>query len=993
MDKRALLLVMMLVCIAVALNVDAANLDYTTGAPGKSSNVTPDVGAIAMYNDGNLSNAQWGVGGSTTSWQLGGYVNLTFGGSYMIHTIGLVKMDDATGVTTNVTLNVYAGETLVNASYVTPDFATGSTNHSVNFTFAPVNVSSVRIEVIHWGKPGFGGLYMHEFQAFGNNDSVYPPVPDNIYWGVIQPINNSGWNPTGNMSINTTINTTKLANVTLYINNTANFTITDLNGTNTPVNFSVNLTSAGRYDYYFNATIGSNTTISPRGYFYIDTAAPTITIEPDNFFTTTNYSTQSPYDNNITINITYTDDRELYTTWLVMARSNGSMVWGGYFDMTGTTNNTVGSLGIGNLSEDTYTFNITVWDSHTTAAIDEYAIIKKTDELVYGTAEGNIISIKAEGATAAETEKLRDRYDFTFTYDEKTLRDTLVYTVWADPNQKIDYRPGSGYKAHFVVFNRETQEGNWIDFEGIDAKSYDIVKTSDTEYRVTFNLGEKKTITEPVTFSSVGALNSRHESYSWYRGENTTFYNPTALMNTTELFALQLSNSSTISNLTARFFYNNVEQNTTWSANASSFMFNVSMTAPAVVGTHIYNWSWNISMLQADATVVNMSFTGNQTVVSGQVNVSFFDERNLSLINYDTLNVYIVESAYSYTTTTGYLWMGNLSPGVNYIEAESDVYARRGYYVTLTNYSIMQINAYLLSTASPAQEVRFTVQDSDYTRLDRVKLTFYKLINTTYVTIAQVSTDFAGQAALYLDSSVTYRIVIDASSYSIPLKTIDLRPLLTSYTIKLDSDHPGFQNYLGNLSYSITPQQRVFNVSNTPVNKTLFIYSPDGDLEYFGVRLFGHNYTCIPASCVANVTGSPSGGSVGVAIIGNVSGRFKISIFAKRVGFDEFELERDVAGDPTFVEALATISRSLWKFLKQEKSTRSMIMQSVIAVFATIALIGTAAELGIVGLPLIVITAFGIGFFTIMGYIPYVVGFITIILGGLVYAKFGGGAD
>jgi hypothetical protein len=85
--------------------------------------------------------------------------------------------------------------------------------------------------------------------------------------------------------------------------------------------------------------------------------------------------------------------------------------------------------------------------------------------------------------------------------------------------------------------------------------------------------------------------------------------------------------------------------------------------------------------------------------------------------------------------------------------------------------------------------------------------------------------------------------------------------------------------------------------------------------------------------------------------------------------------------------------RSMWRLMNDFKTRYSPIMLALIAIIGTIVLLGTAAEIGVYGLPLIVIAAFGLIFFAVIGFLnPLVVG-LSLILGGVVYFRFSGGGD
>jgi len=73
----------------------------------------------------------------------------------------------------------------------------------------------------------------------------------------------------------------------------------------------------------------------------------------------------------------------------------------------------------------------------------------------------------------------------------------------------------------------------------------------------------------------------------------------------------------------------------------------------------------------------------------------------------------------------------------------------------------------------------------------------------------------------------------------------------------------------------------VINLSNGWQDITFKVYSSTSDLEYFGVRLDSHDFTCNLSSCVSNVSTSPSGGSATVSVLANETGRLQAHFFSK----------------------------------------------------------------------------------------------------------------
>jgi hypothetical protein len=740
--------------------------------------------------------------------------------------------------------------------------------------------------------------------------------------------------------------------------------------------------------YLWNVTAfdGSvNGTTSTSRYFTYDTVSPTITLNPSNAFTATNTSTINNYNSTtFPINITFADERDLFAAEINITNATGytmfnwtniSSISGLSYTYNNTLNNTAWTAGL-------YIINIIVSDSHTSMLTGDYELTKQKDELIFETPEANKITIEAVNAISSGTIKKGDRYQFEFSYPD-TIKDTLVYNIESD--NEIYYRPDSGYKAHFVIWNPRTKTGNWVDFEDSTLKDYTVQKVDDKHYTITFSIPAG---IETVTFNSIGGLNVVTESYSWYRGLTSQSYTSPVLTNISTSFYLNATNTSIISDINARFFYNYTEYTVTKTTSAD-YGFKATVTTPSVaLGSQNFNFTWNVSVNQTDGTQYNFSELRTQTVSTAQINVTIRDEIELYLINNETFNIYVINKGRYYTTTTGYVLIGNLSAGVPYIEIENANYPRRGYYITISENLTTYLTAYILRSSPSTQEVVFTIQNSGLTKIEDAKMTFYRIVNMTYVEVGQIQTDYAGQTALTLDTTNEYRIVIEATGY--PIKTLELRPIQTSYIITLQETGAGFVNYFEGIAYTITPVNRTFNVSQNYTNFRLDIYSSNSDLEVFGLRTFDHTYTCVPASCATNVTGSPSGGSAVVQVIGNVTGTVKVDVFFKRTGYDLVYLNYNIY---SFVNMITANIRSMWRLMNDFKTRYSPIMLALIAIIGTIVLLGTAAEIGVYGLPLIVIAAFGLIFFAVIGFLnPLVVG-LSLILGGVVYFRFSGGGD
>ena len=1002
-------------------SVGVGVLNYTTATPTTNCSIT--TGAIADLNDDDFTRADMGSTALTEYC----YFQLDFTDDYTISNITVPQITDGSGFTTQMTLNisVYVGTTKVLEYYYDGD----DEPTARTFTILPNVTGSYVRTVFHNLGADYKNIFFDELEVYGgvaligNATDITTGSDATFDWSgldfnttyewyaVITDGTNETttpvWNfttfafplsitagpyPENNTGINTlpvNFNLTMLAledfNCTLMINSTENTTGDYGSGAAVSVSFDETLDD-GYWEYYITCEDKIHGTLinSTINTIFVDTQNPAITINPNNAFTATNTSTIDNYQSiEFPLDITFADERDLFAMEINITNSTGHTVFNRTnTSLSGTSYNYIETVNNSNWTAGIYTIELIVSDSHTSSLIGDYEPIKLSDKLVFLTTEDNLITIEAVDAISSDTIQKYDRYLFEFSYP-KTKTTDIVYNVKSD--NKIYYRPDSDYKAHFIIWNPATKTGNWIDFEDVTLKDYTVGKVNDNHYIVTFKMPIEGI--DIIKFNSIGGLNVHTEYYEWFRGSTTQTYTDPVLTNVTTSFYLDVTNTSSISDIDARFFYNYAEYTVT-ETTSDDYNFVATITVPTVeTGSQTFNFTWNVTVTQTDATHYNFSETGNQTITTANINITIRDELNQSLIT-EELDVFVINEGRSYKTSTGSILIGNLTAGIPYIEIENANYPRRGYYITISENITTYLTSYLLRSTVSTQEVVFNIQSSDLDKIEDAKMTFYRMVNMSYVSVGQIETDYAGQAALTLDTTNEYRIVIEADGF--PIKSLDLRPLQSTYTITLQVTGAGFENVFEGIAYTITPTNRSTNVSQNYTDFRLDIYSSNSDLELFGVRTFAHSYECIPASCTQNITGSAAGGSAIVRVKGNTTGTIKIDVYYKRIDYNITYLNFNIY---SFVQALAAHARSLWESMKTVRSEYSPIILALIAVIGTIMLLGTAAEIGVYGLPLIVIAAFGLIFFAMVGFInPLIVG-LSLILGGIVYFRFSGGAD
>ena len=186
------------------------------------------------------------------------------------------------------------------------------------------------------------------------------------------------------------------------------------------------------------------------------------------------------------------------------------------------------------------------------------------------------------------------------------------------------------------------------------------------------------------------------------------------------------------------------------------------------------------------------------------------------------------------------------------------------------------------------------------------------------------------------------------------------------------------------IRYTILPAARVLNASGLFRDISIIFFDSTSSLEFFGLEIMDHNYTCIPANCITNLTGSPAGGTAVVQINLSEEGTFDTLYFFKRNGFPlqfingQRSSVRFLIGD-RLTDNFATISENLG----------TPIMRSIFAAILITVLAVLASQIGIIGLGLIMVISFGTIFFMLLGFIPKMVGMITLFFGVAIFFVLG----
>lgn len=718
---------------------------------------------------------------------------------------------------------------------------------------------------------------------------------------------------------------------------------------------------------YDNETLGTGTTNYT---IIIDTTKPVISLNSNNAWNTQNISVQNNYATTLIINQTYTDERLVYAYQINITKLGVS-----YFNISNSILNVPTTSFYHEISTSTIPTGLLLIeqvtsDPHTNNEIKDYEVKKFMNQLEFNTEEGNKVKIKGVGAWNSGYQKVKDRYQFSFNYILKSEERT--FTLESD--KPIVYLPESKYEGHFVIWDNNKKLGNWIDFEGTE-QQIKVKYITPYKYEITVTAkDEKAKLNNTIQFNSIGGLNVEKLYNEWYKGSYTNTYDLIGTSGSRQNFFLNISRLAGQVTLTSAKFYYNHTQLVTKTFNSSTYQIhNATLIVPEEENT--YPIKWEVNVLQHNGSAYTFNITQNQTLLKAFINISLFDEINQSPIT-EAATFYMEGTDSRTLTGNTSIKVSNLSLGEYFIQAQTSGYTKRGVFITINNQT-NNLKLYLLKDVDGRGDVDFYLKNFNFDNIEDVRLTFQRKYNESFITVAQYDTDFAGQARLFLDKQYEYNVLVTHPAYTD--QEIGLRPLLTYYTIKMQQVVASlYENVFEGITYSIIPKDRVINLSNGWQDITFKVYSSTSDLEYFGVRLDSHDFTCNPSSCVSNVSTSPSGGSATVSVLANETGRLQAHFFFKRQNKDL----QYVNGREFLISIVEKISnfqgiRSLGNFAEQ----LSTIQKVTVGTAGVLSFVVVGAMFGLVGVSLILITAFGIIFFMITGFIPYMVGIVMVILG------------
>lgn len=406
-----------------------------------------------------------------------------------------------------------------------------------------------------------GNLSYYDFDP-GEAGGSPPANPDAKFTSPPTPLTGTRNNSLGD---NITVSCTENGHPEIFFDQNNPPTTLIANATDSEVHWIINssvVSATGTYYFMGNCSNSTSNSTEVRTWTY-DTGGLSITLRDDNHYDNSNVS-GSKYLTETLINITVSDDMDLYSFSFNRTHSNGTIIHS-YVNSSLSGNKTFNytlNISMDGYVDGTITDEICVSDPHTLGIDEERLYAFRKQKLEFESPKGVKYSIYSEDIKNYQIHKKPDRYTYNFTM-VSDKKEPKAFTLRSD--KPIVYLPYTAYKAHFVIADNPenpAKGGSWIDFEGNDLNPV-VIKIDDYEYTILYtSLGGK------LTLDSTGALNSICEHYGFTKSSltlNEVYFNESLYG-----FANATEGLGALVNYEYKLFINDTQNATGSSLNANS---------------------------------------------------------------------------------------------------------------------------------------------------------------------------------------------------------------------------------------------------------------------------------------------------------------------------------------------------------------------------------------------------------------------------------------
>lgn len=329
-----------------------------------------------------------------------------------------------------------------------------------------------------------------------------------------------------------------------------------------------------------------------------------------------------------------------------------------------------------------------------------------------------------------------------------------------------------------------------------------------------------------VTKDTYYLLEANHSSTGQDTSDNniTGLYQSIVTINATNAFT-----GTVLSNFSGWLYNNDTGYNYSFSTTGNNATVNV-IYGNFIGYIDVNGYSIGPTNTQ-ELTVDNSTETLTYALYSE--NSIYITIRNEATNNIITDNVTVTVSGNAtediYYTTTGTLFLENLTDGNYSIKFEASNYSLRTYQVTVADRSTQELTAYL---SAGTDTVILTIIDFDNSQvIEGASIIMQRLINSTWTTVESKNSDITGRAQFTYTIGVKYRFTVSSTGYD--TKIFELDPIIfTSYVIRLEKDLE-LDNNEGLFDVTITYYPVTFT-NNANNSFAITFGSNGGTLEDYG---------------------------------------------------------------------------------------------------------------------------------------------------------------
>jgi hypothetical protein len=450
-------------------------------------------------------------------------------------------------------------------------------------------------------------------------------------------------------------------------------------------------------------------------------------------------------------------------------------------------------------------------------------------------------------------------------------------------------------------------------------------------------------------------------------------------------------------NLTRNALLNITSYDTTTNITIANFTINITNQNTSTIETYtsnnlsiievniIKNNSYNIIFDNINYALTTRTYNTNASIQqfinqsmykANSINVLFYDEATGNPISNVSCNLTLQGTSltFYYGTTTGNIFISNLTADNYTAVGICTLYTQRQYFITVTERSTQTLYVFLLSNPT---DVLFSYTDKDTgVVLENVLVGLSKVVNGSLTLVESRLTDVTGRTQFNVATNTLYQFVSTKTGYI--SKTFTLNPVIfTSYNVQLQKD----TTTIPALDYSQVAVTILPNQYNFGNNNFIFtITSADGVLESYGYNL-------------SNKCNSTTGNGVNL-----YGGTFTNNILLSGSCISSYDIVTLNYYYTTTDGTLRTFTRTYGITQNTNTTTISTTMNSgtygmglferiIISTIITLILVGVVASIGgmvgglFVGLLVL-------GFFVSTGFIPLSVVIITLFAGFVLVASF-----